>query len=111
MDPTQSKHDGTDGGHSGRQPNRRLNSLFFVLGATVANILVMLGLIILLLFLYGRFLAPVMSQAASQIAVVVILFVSVAATYFFYHQFIKWLSGRVEMDRYFDPIFRIGRKK
>ncbi len=112
-----------DPGSSGQGPERKsretrvkngkkkLNSVLFVLVATLVNLLVMIAVFLLLSMLYGSFLAPQFSQAAGQVAVILIFFISVVTSYFFYHFFVKWLSKRIDMDRYFDPIFRIGGKK
>jgi cytochrome b subunit of formate dehydrogenase len=111
------RNNASDGGNTarqgkpGREPNRKLNSVLFILGATVVNIVLMVGLVILFLLLYGQFLSPLFSETVSQIAIVLILFSAVALTYFLYHLFIKWLPAGSIWIGYFDPLFRIGRKK
>ena len=97
---------------SSRPVNRKLNSLLFIIGATALNLVIMVSLFAILALIYGRFLASNFDQEASQIIIVLIFFLSVAGSYFFYHFFVKWLSHRVDMEKYFDPIFRFkGRKK
>ncbi len=104
MEPSEEKTDISTG-------RKRVNSLLFILGATVANVILMIALFLLLSFLYGRLLARYVGQNFSQIMIVLIFFLSVATSYFCYHFLIKWLSEKVDMDRYFDPVFRIGGKK
>ncbi len=95
-----------------RTINKKLNSVFFIIGATVLNLVIMIGIFILLTILYGRFLAPhLANQTSGQIILVFIFFISVIGSYVFYHLFIKWISNKIDMEKYFDPIFRPGRKK
>lgn len=96
---------------SEKTPNRKLNSVLFVLGATVMNILVMIGAFAILFMLHIRFLAPLVSQDLSLWITVGILIVSILMSYFLYHLFIKWFSRRVDMEKYFDPLFRVGGRK
>ena len=91
--------------------NRKLNSVLFIIVATVANLVIMIALFVLLAVLYGRFIAPRINQEASQVIIVFIFFFSVAGSYFFYHLFVKWLSKKVDMDKYFDPIFSFKRRR
>lgn len=104
-----SAHSGNE--KSGRKMNKKLNSVLFILGATVVNVGIMIAMLLLLATLYARFLSGVFGQGGAQVALIVIFFVSVASSYLFYHLFIKWLSKKVDMDKYFDPIFRIGARK
>lgn len=94
-----------------RPINKKLNSVLFIIGATVLNLALMIALFILLAVLYARFLAPFLNQGASQLIIVFIFFLSVIGSYFFYHLFIKWLSKRVDMEKYFDPIFKFSSRK
>ncbi len=86
--------------------NKKANTILFVLGATVANVLVMIVVFLLLFVLFGRFLAPVLPSAADQIAVILIFVGSIVVTYFAYHRAIRALTNRIDMEKYFDPIFR-----
>ena len=86
--------------------------MLFIIAATVANLVIMLALFVLLAFVYGRLLARFFNQEAGQIIIVIIFFLSVAGSYFFYHFFVKSLSKRIDMDKYFDPIFKFrGRRR
>lgn len=120
---TDNEHDGNGDGtaengsiqgareQSGKKMNKKLNSVLFILGATVVNVGIMIAMLLLLATLYARFLSGVFGQGGAQVALIIIFFLSVASSYLFYHLFIKWLSKRVDMDKYFDPIFRIGARK
>lgn len=89
--------------------NKKVNTVLFILGATLANVILMTAVFLLLFILFGRFLAPALPPAGDQIAVVVIFLGSIVLTYFAYHRIIKVLQDRVDMEKYFDPIFRRKR--
>lgn len=86
--------------------NRRFNSVLFIVGATVANIVVMFLLFILLLVLYARLAAPHLAPTTNQFMLLVLFIGSVVATYIMYHQVMKALMRRYDLTRYFGPLFR-----
>jgi uncharacterized membrane protein YedE/YeeE len=89
--------------------NKKVNTVLFILGATLGNVVVMIVVFLLLFVLFGRFLAPLLPSAVDQIGVIIIFVGSIVLTYFAYHRIIKLLTNRIDMEKYFDPIFR--RKK
>ncbi len=90
--------------------NKRLNSVLFILGATVANIVVMTILFLVLLVLFARFLAPVLPPWANQLGLLLLFVGAVVGTYLLYHRFMKWLSEKYPLEHYFGPLFsRRGR--
>ena len=85
--------------------NKKLNSVLFILGATVANIIVMTAAFFLLLVLFARFAAPVLPAWANQLGLLLIFVGAVVGTYFLYHAFMKYLQKRVKLEEHFGPIF------
>lgn len=85
--------------------NRRLNTVLFVLGATVVNIVVMTLIFLVLLVLFARFVAPGLPTTVNQIMFLVIFLVSVVSAYVFYHQFMRYLGKRYDLAKYFGPLF------
>lgn len=90
--------------------NKKANTLLFILGATVVNVLVTLVLFVALFVLVGYFLAPVLPESVTSILVMVVFIASIAGTYFIYHAVVKLLAKKIDMEKYFDPIFRTRRK-
>ena len=86
--------------------NKKVNTVLFVLGATVVNILIMIVILIGGLLLIGRFMSERAQESAGPIVVVLLFFVAIAASFFLYNRFIKYLSTKIDMDKYFHPIFR-----
>lgn len=88
--------------------NKKLNTVFFLIGATLLNLLslVILSLIIGMLLgsLYQKF--NISSQAMSLLAVILILSGAVLGTYFLYSRFIKWAIRKWSLDNYIEPVFQ-----
>ncbi len=91
--------------------NKKANTVLFMAGATLLNIVMIALLFLGLTALYGVTLASRIGPQGNQIALIVILIGSVALTYFLYNRLVKWISNKWDLDTYFDPIFSRGRKK
>jgi uncharacterized SAM-binding protein YcdF (DUF218 family) len=92
--------------------NKRVNTVLFILGATVGNIIIMMVIFLLLFVLFGRFLAPQIPPNIGVYVLMVLFIVSIVATYFIYHRVVKWLSNTYDLEKYFGPIFpRRGDKQ
>ena len=90
--------------------NKKANTLFFVLGATVLNIVIMLVIFVALFVLFGALLAPRLPQTAVSIVLLLLFIASIVLTYFVYHKLVLLLSKKVDMEKYFDPIFGKRRR-
>jgi hypothetical protein len=90
--------------------NKKANTLLFVLGATIANVIVMMAIFLVLFVVFGKFVAPHLSPQANQIIMLVLFIGAIVLTYVIYHRVIGYLSKKIDMDKYFDPIFRPRKK-
>ncbi len=92
--------------------NKKLNTVYFLLGATVLNLLILVLLALVLGisvgFIYQKL--GVDSQGLSLLAVLIILFGSIAGTFFLYSKIIKWVVKKWNLDNYIEPIFRTKRR-
>ena len=91
--------------------NKKLNTLLFVLGATVVNIILMVILLLVGILILARVLSPDINPAMGQIAFLGIFILAVLGSFFIYHRVMKLIAKRVDLDRYFDPIFRPRRRR
>lgn len=91
--------------------NKRLNSVLFVLGATVVNILLMLLVFFVMLILFARFVAPALSPQANQLILFGLFIASVVITYVIYHFAMRAIAKRVPLEDYFGPLFTRARRK
>ena len=89
--------------------NKKANTVLFVLGATVFNLLLMFILIILFLVLISVVFRDSLGPNLISIMMIVVFVGSIAASFFIYSRVVKWLSRKIDMDKYFIPLFR--RKK
>jgi hypothetical protein len=90
-----------------KEMNKKVNTLLFVLGATVVNILITILVFILLFVVCVRLLPPDVSTGALPFVFIAAL----AASFFIYNKLLKIVTKKVDMDKYFDPIFKPRRRK
>jgi len=93
--------------------NKKLNTVWFTLAATLLNILILLGFMSLsgVAFLLIFRNAESISTGMSLLAVGIIFFGSIAATFFVYSKIIKWVSEKWHLEDYIEPIFKLSKKK
>lgn len=91
--------------------NKKVNTVLFILAATVVNIGIMIILLLLGLLLLGRLLPQDFSPEIGQILFLLVFVASIAGAFFLYNRIIKLVSKKIDMDKYFDPIFRPRTKK
>ena len=88
--------------------NKKLNTVVFVLGATIFNLIVMLVLfavpMVLLIVIFGERL-----QQAYGILSVLLFFGALVGSFFLYGFLMKKISTRYNLDEYLHPIFKRKR--
>ena len=89
--------------------NKKVNTVLFLLGATVFNLLVMFVLIVIFLVLISAIFRDSLHPNVLSILMIVVFIGSIAASFFIYGRVVKWLNRKIDMDKYFMPLFR--RKK
>ncbi len=89
--------------------NKKVNTALFILGATLIN-MVLIFLFILLFVIIVGMLFPEPSPGAAQLMFLLIFVLSLASSFLIYHKSMKWIARKVDMDKYFHPIFRSRRK-
>ena len=89
--------------------NKKVNTVLFLLGATVFNLLIMFILIVLFLVLISAIFRGSLNPNVLSILMIVVFIGSIAASFFIYGRVVKWLSRKIDMEKYFLPLFR--RKK
>ena len=85
--------------------SKKLNTLFFIIGATLFNIMVTVFFSILLLVFYSTVLYPALPESGGVWVMPVIFVLSIIASFFVYRLAIKIVMKKVDMEKYFDPIF------
>jgi len=85
--------------------NKKVNTLLFVLGATLFNFIVTVICFIALLMLYTSFLAPLISEEHRPWGFLVVFIGAIALSFIIYRLVLKLLLKKVPVEKYFDPIF------
>jgi NADH:ubiquinone oxidoreductase subunit H len=85
--------------------NKKLNTILFILGATVFNILITVLSFLLLLTGYAKFIMPVLPENAQAWAFPFIFMASLAIAFLAYRYLLRFLLTKIEIEKYFDPIF------
>jgi len=85
--------------------NKKMNTILFILGATVFNVIIAVISFILLAILYAKFLFPIISPSGQSWGFSLIFIASIAVSIFVYRLVLKALLKRIDVEKYFDPLF------
>jgi hypothetical protein len=90
--------------------NKKVNTVIFILAASFFNIVIMI-LLMLGLFALASLLLPAGTGAGlGQFVFLLIFAASVGGSFFVYHKLVGFISKKIDMEKYFHPIFR-NRKR
>jgi len=85
--------------------NKKLNTILFMLGGTVLNVLLMLGLFLLFLYLGNLVLTPETDSNVKMLVFLLIIGFSVVGSFFLYSRIIKFISKKWNLEEYMHPLF------
>lgn len=83
--------------------NKKLNTVLFVLGATIINLIVMGVLFLISFILLGLFVSPDSSYATFFLGLTFL--VSIGGTFVIYQFAVKKLTARYNLEEHLDPVF------
>jgi uncharacterized membrane-anchored protein len=89
--------------------NKRANTLLFILGATVFNVLLYVASFLLLMLIYSRIIAFI-PESAQQWGIIIVLLLPIAVSFVLYRLILKVLLKKFDVDKYFAPLFGRGRR-
>ena len=89
--------------------SKKTNTFLFILGGTVFNILVTIVSFLIFLMIYSRFLFSLIPQSALAWVIPVIFTVSILVSFLVYRLLLNKIMKKVDMEKYFDPIFKSRR--
>ena len=94
--------------------SKKTNTILFVLGATVFNIVITISSFVGLLVFYLRLIVPHIpadARVREQAWPYVLIFMAAIAISFMVYRFaIRFLTNKVDVEQYFDPVFGPRRK-
>jgi len=85
--------------------NKKVNTILFILGATVFNILITVLSFLLLLIVYAKFLLPRLPEGVQTWSFPLIFIAALAIAFIIYRYAIRFLIKKIDMEKYFDPLF------
>ena len=88
--------------------SKKTNTLLFVLGGTVFNIITTILCFVLFMIIFGRFAQNVPETAIIWILPIFFI-LSIAASFFIYRLVVKIVTKKIDLEEHFDPIF--GRRR
>jgi len=84
--------------------NKKVNTILFILGATVFNILVTVLAFFLLLIPYVNFMS-LMPEGGKIWSFPIIIIAAMVIAFIAYRYALRFLLKKIDMEKYFDPLF------
>jgi predicted membrane protein len=91
--------------------SKKTNTLLFIIGGTIFNIFITIVCFLLLLLIYSNFLYGHVSESVAAWVLPIFFAGAIAASFFIYRFAIKMLMKKIDMEKYFDPIFARRNRK
>ncbi|HCC37998.1 MAG TPA: leader peptide processing enzyme [Treponema sp.] len=89
--------------------NKKVNTALFMLGATVFNLLITVGFFILFIIIYAKSIMPAVPEEGKAWGFPIAFIASLAISFFVYRFALKLFMKKVDVEKYFDPIFNRKR--
>jgi len=90
--------------------NKKINTVLFILGATVFNIIITVVSFLLLLIFYAKVLIKILPEGANNWSFPIIFIAAIAISFVVYKFVIGFLIKRVNVEKYFDPLINARYK-
>lgn len=88
--------------------NKKVNTVLFVLGATLVNMVVMAILFVICLILIARFVDP--ESPMMPLFLGLMFIVSIGGSFYLYTVVMKKITVKYNLEQFLDPIFWKKRK-
>jgi len=85
--------------------NKKVNTLLFILGATLFNVIVAVISFVILFLLYAKFLFPIVSESGNSWAFSLLFLAAIVVSIVVYRIVLKHLLNKFDVEQYFDPLF------
>jgi len=89
--------------------NKKVNTILFILGATVFNIIVTVLSFLLLLILNAKVLLKILPQGAQTWSFPFMFITALAISFFVYKFVLGKIIKKVDVEKYFDPLINAAR--
>jgi hypothetical protein len=85
--------------------SKKTNTLLFILGATIFNVITTAACFLALLLLYAQFLVPLIPEGGQAWGFPAIFIAAIALSFVIYRFALKFLLKKIAVEKYFEPIF------
>ena len=85
--------------------NKKVNSILFILGATLFNVLIAIASFLLLFVFYANNIMMQLGETARGWGLIIIFIASIVISFIVYRVVLKFLLKKIDVDKYFDPLF------
>jgi len=85
--------------------NKKVNTILFILAGTLVNVIVAVACFVLLFLLFVNFMVDSIPEDARMWVLVFFFIASIAVSFFVYRGLINFLIKKVDVEKYFDPLF------
>ena len=91
--------------------SKKTNTLLFILGGTIFNVLITIFSFLVFLLIYSKFLYGHISEGSAAWVLPVLFIAVIVVSFLVYRLAVKIITKKVDMEKHFDPIFRPRRGK
>jgi phosphoglycerol transferase MdoB-like AlkP superfamily enzyme len=85
--------------------NKKVNTLLFILGATLFNVLVTLLILAAFVLFYFKIVMVLIPEVSPPLVLFLFFIAALAVSFLIYRCAVKQIINKVDLEKYFDPIF------
>ena len=89
--------------------SKKTNTFLFILAATLFNVVATILNFLIILLIYAKLLYPRLPENSIAWALPIVFILSIVMSFFVYRFVIKLMLKKIDMEKYFAPIF--GKRK
>ncbi len=91
--------------------NKKLNTVLFIIAGTVFNIVVTVLCIVLFAIVWGKVFMPHVGESLQYLGFIIAVFGGAILGFLIYRTVFSLISKKIDIEKYFDPLFKPRRKK
>ena len=91
--------------------SKKTNTLLFILGGTIFNVLITVISFLVFLLIYSKVLYGRINESSAAWVLPVLFIAAIVVSFLVYRLAIKIIMKKVNMEKHFDPIFKQRRGK
>ena len=85
--------------------DKKVNTILFILGATLFNVIIAVASFFILFILYANFIMSGIPETSRGWGLVIVFVFAILISFFVYRAALKLLLSKIDVEKYFDPLF------